>query len=287
MAGLHHPNARNELERFQADAAKYAGYLETPEGRLRIDLALANLQEFLPREPESLRALDLGGGTGAVSVRLARLGFHVTLLDGSAPMLEFAERAAREAGVAEKIVLKRGDAGELTSLFEAGALGAGSFDVIVCHNVLEFVDDPGAVLRSAARALRDPSGIFSVLVRTQAGEVLKAALQEGDLAAAEHGLSTEWGNESLYGGKVRLFTGEGLQEMMRQASLAVIAERGVRVVADYLAPKISRSDEYERIFGLERKLGKRPEFAGVARYRQCVARRADAVLTNPAMKGVS
>jgi hypothetical protein len=116
---------------------------------------------------------------------------------------------------------------------------------------------------------------------------LKAALQEGDLAAAEHGLSTEWGNESLYGGKVRLFTGEGLQEMMRQSSLAVIAERGVRVVADYLPPKISRSDEYERIFGLERKLGKRPEFAGVARYRQCVARRADAVLANPVIKGVS
>ena len=38
---------------FESDASKYAAYLETPEGRLRADLAFANLQEFLPvrREP--------------------------------------------------------------------------------------------------------------------------------------------------------------------------------------------------------------------------------------------
>ena len=29
-----------------------------------------------------LRALDIGCGTGAIAVRLARLGLHVTLLDG-------------------------------------------------------------------------------------------------------------------------------------------------------------------------------------------------------------
>jgi len=34
--------------RFEYDASRYAAYLETPEGRLRADLAFANLQEFLP-----------------------------------------------------------------------------------------------------------------------------------------------------------------------------------------------------------------------------------------------
>ncbi len=33
--------------------------------------------------------------------------------------------------------------------------------------------------------------------------------------------------------------------MLKAASLAVIAERGVRVVADYLPARISRSAEYE------------------------------------------
>jgi len=234
---------------------------------LRVDLALANLEEALPKTAQSLHALDLGGGTGALAVRLARLGVQVTLLDASPPMLDLAKRAALEAGVAERIALKDGDASQV-ALFDSG-----SFDLILCHNVLEFVDDPCAVLRNAARALRDPLGIISVLVRNQAGEVLKASLLNGDLAASECNLTAEWGDESLYGGKVRLFTAESLKAMMVNASFAVSMERGVRVVADYLPPKVSRNDDYETIFELERKLGRKPEFAAVARYTQCIARR--------------
>jgi S-adenosylmethionine-dependent methyltransferase len=264
--------ASDDFERFRSGADKYAAYLETPDGRLRLDLAFANLQDFLPQTTRSLLALDLGCGTGAIAVRLARLGIHVTLLDASVPMLDFAKRAAREAGVTERTALKHGDAAQFETLFHAE-----SFDVILCHNILEYVDDPFAVLRSAARALRDPSSIISVLVRNQAGEVLKAAIQDGDLAAAEHNLTAEWGHESLYGGRVRLFAAESLQAMLLKSSLAVTAERGVRVMSDYLPRSISRSDEYERIFELERKLGRRPEFAAVARYTHFLAHRAGPV----------
>jgi S-adenosylmethionine-dependent methyltransferase len=271
--------ANDDFERFQTGAAKYAAYLETPEGRLRLDLPFANLQDFLPRATRSLSALDLGCGTGANAVRLARLGLHVTLLDASVSMLDLAKCAAREAGVTERIALQHGNAAQLADLFDDE-----SFDVILCHNVLEFVDDPCAVLRSAARALRDPASMISVLVRNQAGEVLKAALLNGDLAAAEQNLTAEWGDESLYEGRVRLFAADSLRAMLAAASLAVIAEGGVRVISDYLPPKVSRSDEYERIFELERKLGRRPEFAAVARYTHCLAHRADRVIESPVVK---
>jgi len=260
--------AKTEDERFQSGAEKYAAYLETPEGRLRTDLAFANLEDFLPRsQAESLCALDLGCGTGATAVRLARLGIHVTLLDSSPAMLGIAKCTAQEAGVADKFVLQHGDATRLTDLFDTA-----SFDVILCHNLLEYLDDPMAVLCGAARALRDSSAILSVLVRNRAGEVFKAAIQTGDLAVAENNLTAEWGQESLYGGRVRLFTSDSLQAMLKAASLEVIAERGVRVLADYLPSRISRSAEYERILELERKLGSRPEYAAVARYTQCFAR---------------
>jgi len=261
-------SASPEQKRFRNEAEKYANYLETPEGRLRIDLAFANLQDLLPRATASLCALDVGGGTGALAVRLARLGFHVTLLDPSAPMLDFARRSAYEAEFAERIALRQGDAAEMSNLFPAG-----SFDVVICHNVLEFVDDPGAVLGDISRVMRGPSATLSVLVRSQTGEVLKAALQTGDLAAAEIGLTAEWGQESLYEGKVRLFTVESLKTILKEASLTLAAERGVRVLADYVPPQVSRSAQYEQIFALERKLGKRWEFAAVARYIQCLARR--------------
>jgi ubiquinone/menaquinone biosynthesis C-methylase UbiE len=261
--------AKADSGRFQSGADKYAAYLETPEGRLRCDLALANLQDFLvlPQSGRSLRGLDLGCGTGATAVRLARLGIHMTLLDSSSAMLDIAKRAAREAGVDGKIALHHGDAAQVANLFPAE-----SFDVVLCHNILEYVNDPVAVLRGAARAMQDSSAILSVIVRNQPGEVLKAAIQAGDLAAAEQNLTAEWGLESLYAGKVRLFTAGGLRAMLMKASLAVAAERGVRVISDYLPPRISRREEYHQIFELERKLGSRPEFAAVARYIQVIAR---------------
>jgi S-adenosylmethionine-dependent methyltransferase len=260
--------AKADSERFQSGANQYAAYLETPEGRLRSDLAFANLQDFLPLQAQpSLGALDVGCGTGATAVRLARLGIHVTLLDSSLAMLDIAERTALEAGVTDRVIVKHGDAAQLADLFHPR-----SFDVITCHNILEYCDDPAAVLRSAARALRDPSSIISVLVRNRAGEVLKAAIQAGDLTAATDSITAEWGQESLYGGRVRLFSSDSLRAMFTEASLAAIAERGVRVLADYLPSRISRSADYERIFELERKLGSRPEYAAVARYTQCFAR---------------
>jgi S-adenosylmethionine-dependent methyltransferase len=268
--------ANADHERFLSGARDYAAYLETPEGRLRLDLAFANLQEVLPTPRDSSRALDLGAGTGTIAVRLARLGFHVTLLDSSPEMLDIAKRAAQEAGVAAKITLKHGDAAKL-----ADFLRAEPFDVIVCHNLLEYLDDPGAVLRSATGLMRNSSARLSIVVRSRAGEIFKTAIQSGDLEATENLLTAQWGRESLYGGSVRLFTPDELLEMSRLARLEVIAKHGVRVVSDYLPQQVSRETEYERILELERKLGQRPEFAEVARYMQYLARPASPATENP------
>ena len=253
--------------RFESDTSRYAAYLETPEGRLRAELTFANVGDFLPATGfESLFALDLGCGTGATAIQLARLGIRVTLFDSSQAMLDLAERTIIEAGVTDKVTIKHGDAAQLTDTLQKR-----SFDIILCHNVLEYVNEPAAVLRGAVHVMRS-SAILSVLVRNQGGEVLKSALQSGDLAAAEDNLTAEWGQESLYGGKVRLFTAEALESMLKDASLTLIARRGVRIISDYLPPQISRSAEYERIFALERMLSKRGEFFGIARYMHYLAR---------------
>src|SRR6267154_3870983 len=136
--------AKPDSGRFQSGADKYA----------------ANLQDFLvlPQSRRLLRGLDLGCGTGAAAVRLARLGIHMTLLDSSSAMLDIAKRAARDAGVDGRIALTHGDAAQVANLFPAG-----SFDVALCHNILEYVDDPNAVLSAAAQVLRsDSTGIWIV-----------------------------------------------------------------------------------------------------------------------------
>lgn len=267
---LHPDFAVSGENRFESNPNRYAQYLQTPEGRLRTELAFANLQDFLPAVPQnkSLRALDLGCGTGASSVPLARAGMDLTLFDSSPAILEVAQRATAEAGMSGKVTFKCGDVAQLGQIFQVR-----SFDIVLCHNLLEYLDDPAKLLGDIVRLMRDSSSIVSILVRSQAGEVLKAALHAGDIEAAESYLVAEWGQESLYGGKVRLFTPDALEAILKGASLRVIVRRGVRVIADYLPAQICRSAEYERIFVLERKLGSRPEFCGVARYMHFMARR--------------
>jgi S-adenosylmethionine-dependent methyltransferase len=135
-------------ERFQ-ETGKYAAYLQTTEGRLRLDLSWTNLLAFLPIRATGGHALDIGGGNGCVAVRLATLGFDVELLDGSEAMLALAKRETEAKELSGRISFHHGDANFLCDLFEPA-----SFDVVVCHNLLEYVEDPSAVLRGLAPLLK-------------------------------------------------------------------------------------------------------------------------------------
>src|SRR5512142_125900 len=124
------------------DVAAYTDYLRTVEGRLRVDLAWENLRPFLPNDAPR-RALDLGSGTGEVALRLASFGFHVTAVDASHAMCGETERAAAEAGLQARISVICSEADQLPNLFSPS-----SFEVIVCHNLLEFVECPAEILKS-------------------------------------------------------------------------------------------------------------------------------------------
>lgn len=255
------------------DPGAYSHYLRTIPGRLRIDLAWENLRGFLPTLPGTT-ALDIGGGTGEMALRMAAFGLQVTVLDSSEAMLAQVERAAAaEASVGRRITLVHGDAGQLTRLFPPA-----SFTVVVCHNLLEFVDSPTTILQSVASLLtRNESAFASVIVRNRAGEVLSAALKKGDLVAAEKNLTTPKVTAKLADLPVSVFTPQELRAMLSLAGLSALAEYGIRVCSDYLPPTNAAGDSnYAALLGLERKLGAQQDFAAIARYTQVIARRSHA-----------
>lgn len=259
-----------DTSRFQ-DAEKYAAYLKTPAGRLRSELAWENLRRFLPRDAAAKhRALDVGGGTGFASMQLARLGHEVVLLDSSEQMLQIARQEADACGVTPQISLCHAETGQLRELFAAE-----SFDVVVCHNLLEYSEDPSTTVRDIAHVLRK-DGVVSVLVRNRAGEVLKDAVKSGDWKLATAILTAETVVDTLYGNRMRLFAPADLQEMLTGAGLEAVAEHGVRVFFDYVALQSPTDATYSEVFELESKLGARPEYFAIARYIQVIVRRARA-----------
>jgi S-adenosylmethionine-dependent methyltransferase len=281
-------NMPNTDERFESGAPAYAAYLQTNEGRLRLDIAWENFLSIIDethaaqtqtdkqstRADTARRALDLGGGTGALGLRFAALGWRVAIVDPSATMLSLASDAARGQQLAERVTFHQVAAERALECFAPQ-----TFDAAVCHNVLEYVPDPRAALAALAALVR-AGGFVSLVARNRAGEAMRAALKAHDLDEAERVLTTDVVNESLYGGPARLFDAQRLSKLAQGAGLEVVAALGVRVVADYLpASFFETAEAYARLLAFERTLGARTEFAAVARYTQIIARRLHGTAT--------
>jgi 2-polyprenyl-3-methyl-5-hydroxy-6-metoxy-1,4-benzoquinol methylase len=116
----------------------------------------------------ALDIVDVGAGTGGFAVGIASLGHRVTLVDPSPDALAAARWRAAEAGVTLTDV--QGEAGDLPVL-----VGEASADLVICHNVLEYVDSPSGALSAVARVLR-PGGTVSVLAANAVAAVLQRAL---------------------------------------------------------------------------------------------------------------
>ncbi len=114
--------------------------------------------------------LDVGGGSGAWAVPLARLGCAVTVVDNSPNALAALQRRARDAGVHELVSAVQGD---VDALAEA-APGDGA-DLVLGHGLLEVVDDAAAAVAALAVATT-PGGTVSILVAGRFAAVLGRAL---------------------------------------------------------------------------------------------------------------
>ncbi len=183
----------------------------------------AALHDEMARRPgECLHVLDVGGGTGGFAVPLAEAGHQVTVIDASPDALAGLARRAADAGVAESITAIQGDGDQLPSLVEPS-----SADIVLCHSVLEEVDDPAAVMAAVAASLR-PAGVASVVVANRVAAVLARAIA-GNVKAATAILRGADPDQR------RRFDSAGAAALIRSAGLAVEAIHGVRVISDLIA----------------------------------------------------
>jgi S-adenosylmethionine-dependent methyltransferase len=212
-----------------------------------------------------LTVLDVGGGTGGFAVPLAEAGHTVTVVDASPDALAALTRRAADAGVAARVRAVQGDGDAL-----AGLVGPGSVDLILCHAVLEVVDDPARVVGAIAAALR-PGGAVSLLVAGRAAAVLGRAVN-GHLAAASALLTDPDGRAGTRDTLRRRYDAEGAAALLAGAGLQVEEIHGVRVLADLLPAAVLEADP-QTLLELELALASRPPFRDIASQLHVFARR--------------
>ena len=166
----------------------YLDYINTPWGKLFYRLVWKDLAF------SGKRVLDFGSGFGVTASHLAAEN-AVYAVEPNEEMLPHAVREhpyTQITGGAEALKQFPG----------------GTFDVILCHNVLEYAEEREALLGAFARLLK-PGGTLSVVKHNPAGKVFHKAVFEGD---TEEALSLLMGGSavSVNFGEVKEYSPEDL-----------------------------------------------------------------------------
>ena len=143
-----------------------------PESEMLVDIAVREIE----RRGTSLRIADIGTGSGAIAIAIAKHapGARVTAIDASSDALDLARKNAQSRGVLARIELREGD------LLE----GAGEFDVIVAN--LPYVSE--AEWPDLQPEIRDHEPRHALVGGPDGTEVIERLLRQADGHLASCGL---------------------------------------------------------------------------------------------------
>lgn len=199
-------------------------------------------------------------GQGTQALRLARAGHKVTGLESDAGML----RVAREAlatepeGIRERFRTIEGDGRDTGVHFLPG-----SFDVVLCHGVLMYVEERDAMLAGLARMLA-PGGLLSLLVRNADALAMRPGLA-GDWTAALTAFDSDTYTNRL-GIQVRADHMASLKAILAGIAAPLHAWYGVRVFTDGAADdaELPPEDELARLLTAEDRAGRTDPYRSAA-----------------------
>ncbi|NEB01739.1 methyltransferase domain-containing protein [Streptomyces sp. SID13726] len=217
-------------------------------------------EQIVGRYPvgQRLRVLDVGMGQGTQALRLARAGHQVTGVEQDPRMISAAREAlaAEPEGIRERVRLVQGDGRDTGVHFLPG-----SFDVVLCHGVLMYVQEPDPLLAGLARMLA-PGGLLSLLVRN------------GDALAMRPGLGGDWDmalpafDATTYrnrlGLDVRADRLDTLTATLAGIGAPLQAWYGVRVFTDTAVDGAEIPADVETLLACEERAGRTDPYRGVA-----------------------
>lgn len=252
---------------FDGRLARWNEEMQAPWARLKYELGRANLARHLPSSP--LRILDAGGGNGLDAIPLAAAGHAVDIVDYSQEMLADVPLQIARLNAPVTIATHHANLLEVARLFAPA-----TFDLVLCHNIIQYIDAVPAFLADLVALLR-PGGRISVISINRFSIPYHAAFLDGDLAGALAQLDTHTARAKIFDTTMRSYSAAELKQLLEGAGLFVEGDYGIRCLCDYWGDNERKADPvvFRQIEALEYALTDRSPYKLLARYAQVVARK--------------
>lgn len=225
---------------------------------VRQHVVAAQLSEVLERIGiRQARVLDVGCGQGTQALLLARARHDVTGLDISAELLARFETAlaGEPPDVRSRLHLIHGP-GEA-----APDLTTGLFDVILCHGVLMYLEDPSSLLSALSRVAAR-NGSLSLLARNGCATAMRDGLRGNWQQALDAFHDVHYVNR--LGLTARAHTPDDLDGVLAPYGWRRQVWYGVRVFCDHRDEEAPEPHELARLLAAELKAGGRDPYRQVA-----------------------
>ncbi len=230
----------------------YRKMVEEPWGRMFYDQIYRQLNIS---DKEGLKILDFGAGFCITATHYAK-DHHVTAIEPNEEMTDLRIKSDEYVLVNAGVEYLRG-------------LEDKSFDVVICHNVLEYADNKDEILNELVRVLR-PQGLLSIVKHNLYGRVFGFAVLNDNPKGALDILSDDNTEDSMFGNR-KVYTNESLISYLSE-STELKDIFGIRAFFGLSSNnEIKYTDEwYDNMLELENKASSLDEFKKVSFFNHLI-----------------
>lgn len=236
-----------------ADSIKnYFDYVNAPWGQLFYKLVWRDLQDICRK-----KVLDFGSGFGITADFLAAEN-DVTAIEPNREMLKYSYHKNEYIQII----------GGIEKLRE---IPSGTYDAVICHNVLEYVENRRELIKELCRILKI-GGVLSVVKHSRAGKIMQKSVFECDADGAlalingDRALSVNFGTvDEYYSSELEKYS-DGLLVMEKTY--------GLRMFYALQPNEVKNSDDWiEKMYNLECAASEIEEFRNIAFFHHVILKR--------------
>ena len=229
----------------------YLEYVNAPWGKLFYKLAWHNI------ECKGKRILDFGSGFGYTADHFAEYN-DVVAVEPNEEMLKHQFTDNHYEQIIGGIEALKNMPGQ-------------SFDMIICHNVMEYMNDREELLFEFDRLLK-PNGFISVIKHNRAGKIMQKAVFEYNIDEALK-LLENGNSESVNFGTINEYDDHELEEYGK-GLLKINKIYGLRIFYALQRNELKTRDEWlANMFALECRAEEIPEFRDIAFFHHVILRK--------------